>query len=249
MTPKERFRPFAAGFGKRLAELGFPEKITLSNYCYKVKTSFGYIGLFAIPNYRSGDSYSVSLSCAVSHEIVQNILVKTELYHWSGGLTWTCGADLRTIRNEAGAIRHADSWTDAEGRVFFDLEQLDVLSRQQDVWIDPEPSAADYEYVCDLAWNIVKGWAWPFFQDYALSDEALLKLCIRNDSYSKLFFLEPRKPLTGMILARHLGEEERIPELVEQARTDYGLFALRGNRDPIDKFMRIAAEIGFGKYV
>jgi hypothetical protein len=244
-TSKERFKPFVAALGKRLVRHGFPEKFVMKDYSFKQKTEPGQIAIFLNPIYRHDDDYSVHFSAAISNSIVQSSLVHTELYEWDGGLTWTCGAELYTIRTQQGLTKIAKSWEDSSGRVYFDLADVDRLSKEQEVWIGLDPSPDDYERLADQAYGYIERWALPFFDQYGFSNEALLDLCLRNDEYSKLFFLEPSKPLTGMILARHLGRLDVIPTLVEQARYDYGVFASLGNPDPIEKFERIALKLGF----
>jgi hypothetical protein len=248
-TSKERFKPFTAALGKRLVKHGFAEKFVIKDYSFRQKTASGQIAIFLNPIYRHDEDYSVHFSAAVSNTIVQSLLVHTELYEWDGGLTWSCGADIYSIRTQQGLTKIAKSWEDSSGRVCFDLDDVDRLSKEQEVWIGLDPSPGEYERLADQAYGYIERWALPFLHQYGFADEALLELCLRNDEYSKLFFLEPCKPLTGMILARHLGRLDAIPILVEQARKDYGVFASLGNPDPIERFERLALKLGFSPNV
>lgn len=244
-SSRERFKPFVETLGRRMTRLNFPEKFALKNYCFKQKTEAGYVGIFVIPNARGGGEYSVSLRAAISNTIVQHFLVKTELYDWDGGLTWSCGVDLDNLQMQMGAFKKLKLWPDKWYSASSRLARIDREAKQQQVWIDIDVGPKDYERLADQAYSIIEGWGWPALKQYGFSDATLLEFCLRNDEYSKLFFLEPDKPLTGMILARHFGKPDAVSILIDQARRDYGVFASLGNQEPIERFERVAKALGF----
>jgi hypothetical protein len=244
---KDQLEYFLAALGNRMVELGFPAKLSRKTYFFQQKTPAGFIGVHINDRLFPAVEGYVTVKAAASIKTVQDILVRTELYAPVSGLTWTFGCHLYDLRNEGKFIPNIPSIRHPDGTI--ESKISDVLAhtrrygspRYEFTEMD---SRATIAALAQEVFGHVKEFAWPFLQMYG-SEEGALALTLRTDDLAESCFLDPEKPLTGLILARHLGRADAVPKLFANARKRYAGFAAHGNPEPSERFERLARELGF----
>jgi hypothetical protein len=76
-----------------------------------------------------------------------------------------------------------------------------------------------------------------------MTEADILQLSLQTDELAELCFLDPRKPLTGLILARKLGRKDLFPVLIENANERYDSAASYGNPALREQFRRIGRQL------
>jgi hypothetical protein len=236
---------FLAALGARLSTLGFPAKIIRKTLFFQQSTEAGYVGIHVNPIYRP-NSIDFSLSCAVSVTSVQELLVHTELYSWDRGLTWTCGALLKQMRHIAGLVPAFPSWYDLDGKYHFDKEKVVAHVDKygsDDGFVVSTDTEEQIALRADVTFGYINEVSWPFLQKYGMTEADMLQLTLQTDELAELCFLDPRKPLTGLILARKLGRRDLFPVLIENANERYDSSARHGNPALREQFKRIGRQL------
>ncbi len=243
---KKEFLRFADKLGLRLEGLGFSSKIIKSTNFYHKKTPYGLVGIHLNPGFYPTEGMSVNVSCAVSISSVQKILVNTELYEWDGGVTWTFGIDLSELRNEGRVTPQIPVVQGDNGELTSKLS--DVLSHLEQYGssgydLDLNNTPQELEDFADRIWIDIQKYGWPFLQRYGSATGAL-ELTMRDDDVSNLCFLNPQKALTALILARELGRDDIVPEIVHSAMRKFNSYEENGNAEPKDTFQKLVVELG-----
>lgn len=215
---KKDFLAFLEPFGVRMETHGFPRKPIRSTNFFQQRAPSGVIGLHLSPRYWPGEGCSINFRCAVSIEAVQSLLVHTELYAWDGGLTWSFGIDLSELRPDSK----------------FETSSYDL---------SVNPPTHELESVAEQVFQDFHRYGWPFLQRYG-SEEGALELTLRTDRIAELCFLDPIKPLAGIILAKKLGKRNAIPKLLKAARKRFYGYAKHGNPEPRDLFRKLVLQLG-----
>lgn len=215
---RKDYLAFLEPFGTKMETLGFPRKLTRSTKFFQQKTASGVIGLHVNPRYWPGEGCTISFRCAVSLDTVQNLLVQTELYVSDGSLTWTFGVDLGELRPSG---------------------QYEYSSYE----LSKGPPDSEIEMFAEKVFGDFIQYGWPFLQNHG-SEEGALNLTLRTDRIAELCFLDPHKPLAGIILAKKLGRDDVIPKLLQNARKRFGRYAKFGNPEPRDQFRRLVLQLG-----
>ena len=231
---------FVEVFGQRLKRYGFPPKKKSTGFI-QLQTPSGYVGIHIAPIHRWPVGLDVTPGYAISNAVVQKILEKTELYHQPKGLTWTCGALIRSTIHALGELQLARTWRDEKG-LHVNLDDVKRIERLYGIWLDADADAKAVNRMADHAFSLVERWAWPVLERYGFSDEAMLELTMRDDNLADLLFSGPRKPLTGLILARHLDKGDAAEIILATARKRHAGFAAHGNpriEEQFEKLVRV----------
>jgi len=237
---------FFSEIGTRLARLGFPEKINKRYFLFKKPTPIGSVGLFVFPENRI-DSIDFRLQCAVSVSSVQEQLLKTELFVDTGGLTWTCGALLKEMRRYQGHENDVPSWKGADGKIYLDMQRLAEVRDEfgtDDGYIRADDTDDLISQSVDKVFERFSKYGWPTLEQHGNSEEAFLNLTLRTDKVAELMFLDPVKPLAGLILAKRLGRDNARSTLLRNAKSRYKSAAKYGNPDLLEQFYRIGKVLG-----
>lgn len=221
---------FQTAFGEGLLRFGFPAKIHRKTNCFVQTTEIGAVGVFVIPHTHhapQGNNAAVSVSIACSIKAVQEVLEKTELYVHDGGLTWTFGIDVSTLRDEKRGIiaklrkQFVNSWY-----------EFDASSRET--------------YVKDMAHLALvhfEQFGWPFLEATSMSKENALRLMLQNNIItSHAFMTKSDQSLAAIVLAQDMGRRDLISQILIQTREWY---ARVDNDYDAQKFERVAKSLGF----
>jgi hypothetical protein len=188
----------------------------------------------------------ILIRCAISIKAVQDVLVQTELYNSDGGLTWSFGCYLNKLKEEHNPIPLIPYVTLPDGNIQSNLD--DVLFSMETYGtgsyeFTATASFREIEEVAGYAFEDIERFGWPFLEKYS-SEEGALEFTLRDDDLANLCFLDPAKPLTGLILAQKLNRFDVIPRMFEVADERLRGFARRGNPDPLERFDRVLNQTG-----
>jgi len=246
-TPaKQQFEIFLSDFGSMMPSLGYHDKLIRKTYFFQKEMPDGYVGLHLNRRYRAGLEVNIYPRVAVSLRCVQEILVKTELYiPDSRGLTWSFGIDLMRLRDEGKRIPPTRFRKLRDGSWQCDISHLYEIQEKygKDNFEVPESARADeVKRLAEDAFELFRTYGEPFLMRYG-SEEGALDLTLRTDDVAELCFLDPRKPLTGLILARKLDRPHAKELLLANARKRYAYFASNGNPRISEQFERMARDL------
>ncbi|CAN5561625.1 hypothetical protein BH10PSE7_BH10PSE7_30150 [soil metagenome] len=201
---------------------------------------------FHINRLYNPNSVEILVRCAVSIKAVQDILIHTDLYNYSGGLTWSFGCYLSKLKEEYNPPPRIPSFTLPDGSIQSNLD--DVLFSMEtygtgSYCITTTSSFREIERIAGEAFEDIERFGWPFLDRYS-TEEGALELTLRDDDLANLCFLDPRKALTGLILAKKLNRLDVVPRIFALADKRLEGFAQHGNPEPRERFDRLLRQLG-----
>jgi len=206
------------------------------DYVFVLNVDCGRHAIFIITRFNKGN-FSVGVGTGVSIDAIEDIKAKI-VERYCSPARWTFGIDAWEIESDIKKIPPVRSFFNDKGQ---------FCIRPQDLWAhEKKYGARELDFLesdeelfsmnCSRLIERILRFGIPFVTKYGTLQGAL-ELSLRNDRIAELCFLDPNKPLTGIIAAFLLGRRDRIEELHRNALSSYEKYKSLGNEIPLNDYM------------
>ncbi len=220
-----------------LQESGFPSKFRKADMAFVCKEKEFTHAIFLISRFER-DFFSISVRCAVRIELVEQVKLKIGGIY-TGQNRWTFGIDLWEIESEMQSIPDVPFAYDKLGRFFIRFRDLvaherEYGAREVDFFVSDDTNIFDKK--CEMVMKRSTSYGLPFLSEYG-NINSVYKLCERTDRIAELCFIDPNKPVVGIIAASIADRNDIIEKIHSNALQLYGKYKENGNATILEKYL------------